>query len=238
MSTKSAIDRPDPEFEGIVATRPQESVQRWPEVIDLPLSVLSLMLLSLSIFAAARLSLQYEVTVTGLMAGIFYLNLAPGRTRERMTQRAMMLFLVILTDVYLISFAHNDHTGILWGATATQATTILTTLCFGLWVLRAVSRWSLATDAPILDLAIGILCGLSLIAYLRFLFLTHNTGATLEPARHLTWVVVVSSIIYRIVADVGRPPSKRAVLLRLAPLPLMISCGLAILIGLSGVHAR
>jgi hypothetical protein len=193
---------------------------------DIPSYVVSLVLLGLSIFSIPRISGQRALILAGLMAVGFYLTLGRGKTRRHAIRRGVALYTVILISVYFITFTRYDHSEVLLGTTPMAFASLLAFLALAAWSWRVVNTRSLPAVTPALDLALLALASISLIAYLRVLALHRQYGVALEPRAHLTWVVIVSTLVYCIVNDLGRS-ALAAQLLRAVPLPLFVSCTIA-----------
>ena len=132
---------------------------------------------------------------------------------------------MILISVYFITFTRYDHSEFLFGTTPMAFASLLAFLGLAAWSWRFVTTRSLPADTPALDLTMLALALISLIAYLRVLALHRQYGIALEPRAHLTWVVIVSTLVYCIVNDLSR--SALAAPLRAVPLPLFVSCTIA-----------
>jgi hypothetical protein len=193
---------------------------------DIPSYVLSLVLLGLSLFSVPRLSGQRTLILAGLAAAGFYLSLGRGRTRRHATRRGVALYTVILISVYFITFSRYDHTELLLGITPMAFATLLAFLGAAVWLWRFAVLRSLPVEAPALDLTVLAVAVVSVIAYLSASTLGGQHGLPLEPRAHLTWVVVVSTLLYCIMNDLSRSAIAARVL-RSAPFPLLISCSLA-----------
>jgi hypothetical protein len=193
---------------------------------DMPSYVLSLVLLGLSVFSVPRLSGQRTLILAGLAAAGFYLSLGRGRTRRHATRRGVALYTVILISVYFITFSRYDHTEFLLGITPMAFATLLAFLGAAVWLWRFAVLRSLPVDAPALDLTVLAVAVVSVIVYLSASTLPGQHGLPLEPRAHLTWAVVVSTLLYCIMNDLSRSAIAARVL-RSAPLPLLISCSIA-----------
>jgi hypothetical protein len=193
---------------------------------DIPSYVLSLVLLGLSIFSVPRLAGQRSLILAGLAAVGLYLSLGRGRTRRHATRRGVALYTVILTNVYFITFSRYDHSALLLGATPMAFASLLALLSAAIWLGRLAILRSLPADAPTLDLTVLTLAVFSVIAYLRASALHGQYGVPLEPRAHLTWVIIISTLVYGIMNDLSRSAIAARVL-RTAPFPLLISCSIA-----------
>jgi hypothetical protein len=193
---------------------------------DLPSYILSLVLLGLSIFSVPRLSGQRTLILAGWTAVVFYLSLGRGRTRRHATRRGVALYTVILVSVYLITFSRYDHTVFLLGITPMAFASLLALLGMAVWLWRFAILRSLPVQAPALDLTVLALALVSVIAYLAESALRGQYGLPLEPRAHLTWVLIVSTLVYCIMNDLSRSAIAARVL-RAAPFPLLISCSMA-----------
>jgi hypothetical protein len=72
-------------------------------------------LLSLSVFSVPVISVSHLAILLGVGAGVFYTSSTNGSTTERITQRRVALFLVILLNIYLISLADGWAGAVLSG---------------------------------------------------------------------------------------------------------------------------
>jgi hypothetical protein len=208
--------------------RPETKIgqRKLSTAADIPSYVLSLVLLGLSVFSVPRLSGQRTLILAGLAAVGFYLSLGRGRTRGHATRRGVALYTVILISVYFITFSRYNHTEFLLGITPMAFASLLAFLGTAVWLWRFAILRSLPVDAPALDLAVLAVALVSVIAYLSASTLRGQYGLPLEPRAHLTWVVVVSALLYCIMNDLSRSAIPARVL-RSAPFPLLISCSIA-----------
>ena len=193
---------------------------------DLPSYVLSLVLLGLSVFSVPRLSGQRTLILVGLAAVGFYLSLGRGRTRRHATRRGAALYTVILISVYLITFSRYQHTQFFLGLSPMAFASLLAFLGAAVWLWRFAILRSLPVDAPALDLTVLAVALVSVVLYLSASTLRGQYGLALEPRAHLTWVVIVSTLLYCIMNDLSRSAIAARVL-RSAPFPLLISCSIA-----------
>jgi len=209
-------------------TRPETKIgqRKLSTAADIPSYVLSLVLLGLSVFSVPRLSGQRTLILAGLAAVGFYLSLGRGTTRRHATRRGVALYTVILISVYFITFSRYNHTEFLLGITPMAFASLLAFLGTAVWLWRFAILRSLPVDAPALDLAVLAVALVSVIAYLSASTLRGQYGLPLEPRAHLTWVVVVSALLYCIMNDLSRSAIAARVL-RSAPFPLLISCSIA-----------
>jgi hypothetical protein len=209
-------------------SRPEKRIARRDlnTAADLPSYIFSLVLLGLSIFSVPRLSGQLTPILAGLAAVGFYLSLGRGRTRRHATRRGVALYMVILISVYFITFSRNDHTEFLLGITPMAFASLLAFLGTAVWLWRFAILRSLPVEAPALDLTVLALALVSLIAYFTAFALRGQYRLSLEPRAHLTWVVIVSTLVYCIMNDLSRSAIAKRVL-RAAPVPLLISCSIA-----------
>jgi hypothetical protein len=195
---------------------------------DVPSYIVALLLLGLSIFSVPRLSGQRSLILAGLAAVAFYLSLGRGRTRRHATRRGAALYTVILISVYFITFSRYDHSAFLLGITPMAFASLLAFLAAAVWLWRFAVLRSLPANAPALDLTVLAVAALSVAAYLRASALQGQYGIPLEPRAHLTWVVIVSTLVYGIMSDLSRSAISARVL-RAAPLPLLISSSIAMI---------
>lgn len=208
--------------------QPQTKIgqRNFSTAADIPSYVLSLVLLGLSVFSVPRLSGQRTLILAGLAAVGFYLSLGRGTTRRHATRRGVALYTIILISVYFITFSRYDHTEFLLGTTPMAFASLLAFLGTAVWLWRFAMLRSLPVDAPALDLAVLAVALVTVVAYLSTSTLRGQYGLPLEPRAHLTWVVIVSTLLYCIMSDLSRSAIAARVL-RSAPLPLLISCSIA-----------
>lgn len=208
--------------------RPETRISRrnLNTAADIPSYVVSLVLLGLSVFSVPRLSGQRTLILAGLAAVGFYLSLGRGRTRRHATRRGVALYTVILISVYFITFSRYDHTAFLLGITPMGFASLLAFLGAAVWLWRFAILRSLPADALALDLTVLALALVSVIAYLSASALRGQYGLPLEPRANLTWVLIVSTLVYCIMNDLSRSAIAARVL-RAAPFPLLISCSIA-----------
>jgi hypothetical protein len=209
-------------------TQPETRLERRTlnTAVDVPSYVLSLVLLGLSIFSVPRLSGQRTLIIAGMAAVGFYLSLGHGRTRRHATRRGVALYTVILISVYFITFSRHDHTALLLGTTPMAFASLLAFVGTAVWLWRFAILRSVPADALALDLAVLALALVSVVADLSASALHGQYGLPLETRAHLTWVVIVSALVYCIMNDLSRSVIAAGVL-RAAPLPLLISCSIA-----------
>ena len=193
---------------------------------DIPSHAVSLILLGVSLFSVPRLSGQRTLILAGLAAVAFYLSLGRGRTRRHATRRGVALYTVILISVYLITFSRYDRSELLLGTTPMAFASLLAFLGTAVWLWRFAILRSLPADAPALDVAVLALTLVSVIAYLGASAVHGQYGLALKPRTHLTWVVIVSTLVYFIMNDLSRSAIATRVQ-RAAPIPLLISCSIA-----------
>jgi hypothetical protein len=202
------------------------AARNFSTAADIPSHVVSLVLLGVSLFSVPRLSGQRTLILAGLAAVAFYLSLGRGRTRRHATRRGVALYTVILISVYFITFSRYDRLELLLGSTPMAFASLLAFLGTAVWLWRFAILRSLPADAPALDVAVLALTLVSVIAYLRASAVQGQYGLPLEPRTHLTWVVIVSTLVYFIMNDLSRSAIAARVQ-RAAPIPLLISCSIA-----------
>jgi hypothetical protein len=200
------------------------SVKRLETAADIPLYMLSFGLLSLSVFSVPRLATHRMLIFAGLAAACLYLSLAPGRTREHARRKGMGLFTVILIDVYFITFTRYEHQALLLGTTPRALASLLILLASVLWLFRLALLRSWPSEAPAQDVAVIALAMVNLIGYVKASALHARYGTALEPQAHLTWVVVVSALLYYMLRDLGRSKITTVDVARGAPITLLVSC--------------
>lgn len=201
--------------------------KRLATAADIPLYVLSLTVLALSAFSAPRVSAHRPLIFAGFATAYFCLSLAQGRTREHATRRGVGLFTVLLINVYFITFTRGDHSSVFLSATPMGMASILSILVLFVWTCRLAWLRSLSTETPVLDFAVLAFALINLMGFVRVSALHDYYGVELEPQLHLTWVVVVSTLLYYVFKDLGRSELPAARMLPGAPLLLILSCTMA-----------
>ena len=195
-------------------------------IADRPLYLASLSLLLFSFLSVKRLSAHPSLIVGGLGAALYFFNVPTDQRREWVLRRRMMLFTVLLISVYLITFSRNSSGAVFAGM---EAASWLALTVLGFWLARLTVVRSLPREAPAMDLAVLALAAVSLIDYARVGILHQYYSGPIEPERHLTWVVVVSALLYYVLVDLARTRVSSNYRLHEAAYPLLVSCCIAAL---------
>ncbi len=184
-------------------------------------------LLSLSVFSVPVLSVSHLAILLGVGAGVFYTSSTNGSTTERITQRRVALFLVILLNIYLISLADGWAGPVLSGRRLVRLGSLMGLSLFGLWVIRLARRGGFRIIRSPVDLAVLLLLLLTSAGFLGLSVLLRINGLPLQVKSDLLWIVLSAALLYYVLADFFHSESAIKRTLRLSLFPVAALCVLA-----------
>jgi hypothetical protein len=194
--------------------------------MDRLLVVLYPSLLSLSVFSVPVLSGSHLAILLGVGAGVFYTSSTNGSTTERITQRRVALFLVILLNIYLISLA-DGSSPVLSGRTLVRLGSLMGFALFALWVIRLARRGRFRIIRSPVDVAVLLLLLLTSVGFLGLSVLLRINGLPIQVKSDLLWIVLSAALLYYMLSDFLHTESAINRTLRLSLFPVAAVCVLA-----------
>ena len=188
--------------------------------IDTSVLVLSVGLLSLSVFSGPLLSARDLVIILGVAAGILYTTSTNGVTAERVGERRLVLFLAILLNVHLVSLTHGGAGRLLYGKGLMQVGNAMALVLLALWVLRLLWLRSFRVIHSALDVAVMLLLFLTSACFLGLSLLLRLNGVPSPLRPDLLWVVLLSSFLYYSLRDALSTEAATKSALQLLLLPM------------------
>jgi hypothetical protein len=189
--------------------------------MDAALLILSLSVLSLSVFSGPLITASRLVVLLAVGAGVLFTASTNGSTPERIGLRRVALFLVVLLNVYLISLTDALSGHVLLGYRLMELGGLLGLAVFGLWVIRAVQMRAFTLIRSPIDLAVLLLCLLTAAGFLGLTLLLHLTGLHVEVKLDLLRVVLLATLLFYILGDLLQTELAVKRTLRLSLFPLI-----------------
>ncbi len=184
-------------------------------------------LLSLSMFSVPVLSASHFGILLGVGAVVLYTSSTNGSTTERITQRRVALFLVILLNIYLISLADGWASPVLSGQRLVRLGSLMGLAHFALWVIRLASRGGFRIIRSPVDVAVLLLLLLTSAGFLGLTVLLRINGLPLQVKSDLLWIVLSAALLYYMLADFFHTELAIKQTLRLSLFPVAAVCVLA-----------
>ena len=195
--------------------------------MDRVLAAFSLSLLSLSVFSAPMVTRSQMAILIVIGAGVLYISSTNGRTAERITQRRVALFLVLLLNVYLIRLADGWAGKVLYGYTPTEVGGLIGLAVFVLWCVRTIRLNEFKIVRSMVDAAVLFLFFLTTTGFLGLAVMLHLNGLSPQVKSDPLWVVLCAALLYFIFADLFESELAIRRTLRLSLFPMAAVCLLA-----------
>ncbi len=192
--------------------------------IDTSVLVLSVGLLSLSVFAGPLLTARDLVIILGAATGILYTTSTNGVTAERVGDRRLVLFLAILLNVHLISLTNGGAGRALYGRGLMQVGNAMALALLALWVLRLVWLRRFRVIHSALDVAVMLLFLLTSACFLGLSLLLRLNGVPSPLRPDLLWVVLLATFLYYSLRDALSTEAATKSTLKLLLLPMGAAC--------------
>jgi hypothetical protein len=186
--------------------------------------MLSVSLLSLSVFAGPLLSAGDLVIILGVAAAMFYATSTNGITADRVGDRRLALFLAVLLNVHLISLTNSGAGQVLYGKSLMQAGNVMALVLLALWVTRRVLLKSFRVVHSPLDVAVMLLLLLTAACFLGLYLLLRLNGVPWPFRPGVLWVVMLSVLLYYCLRDVLPTEAATKRTLQLLLLPMGAAC--------------
>jgi hypothetical protein len=171
----------------------QIAITTW---MNTPLLILSLSLLSMSVFSGPLVSAYHLGILLMIGAGALYATSSNGTATERIELQRLVLFLVVLMNIYFINLTDGWPTSLLYGRTPVELASLIALTVFALCGFRIIHLRAFKFIHAPLDLAVLVLCLVTSACFLGLHVLLSLSSQPLPVKYDLLWVVLVATLLH------------------------------------------